>query len=198
MRIIKYVVVFLAGISFSFLAERYQSVIDGDTLFIETAVVPGTGRIELTGQLGDVMQESARTAITYIRSIASEYGIEEDFYKKYDLHVHVPEGAVPKDGPSAGVTIFTSVTSALTGKPVRKDVAMTGEITLRGKVLPVGGIKEKVLAAHRAGIRTILLPEENAADVDDVPQTVRKQINFVPLARAKETLKYALEENQNV
>ena len=172
--------------------------VGGDTLFIETAVVPGTGRIELTGQLGDVMQESARTAITYIRSIASEYGIEEDFYKKYDLHVHVPEGAVPKDGPSAGVTIFTSVTSALTGKPVRKDVAMTGEITLRGKVLPVGGIKEKVLAAHRAGIRTILLPEENAADVDDVPQTVRKQINFVPLTRAKETLKYALEENQNV
>lgn len=172
--------------------------VGGDTLFIETAVVPGTGKIELTGQLGDVMQESARTAITYIRSIASEYGIEEDFYKKYDLHVHVPEGAVPKDGPSAGVTMFTSVMSALTGKPVRKDVAMTGEITLRGKVLPVGGIKEKVLAAHRAGIRTILLPEENRADIDDIPQSVRKQLDFVLLTKAKETLKYALEEKQNV
>ena len=162
--------------------------VGGDTLFIETAVVPGTGRIELTGQLGDVMQESARTAITYIRSIASEYGIEEDFYKKYDLHVHVPEGAVPKDGPSAGVTMFTSVMSALTGIPVKKDVAMTGEITLRGKVLPVGGIKEKVLAAHRAGIRTILLPEENKADIGDIPQTVRKQLTFVLLNKAKEAL----------
>ena len=172
--------------------------VGGDTLFIETAVVPGTGRIELTGQLGDVMQESARTAITYIRSIASEYGIEEDFYKKYDLHVHVPEGAVPKDGPSAGVTMFTSVMSALTGIPVKKDVAMTGEITLRGKVLPVGGIKEKVLAAHRAGIRTILLPEENKADIDDIPQTVRKQLTFVLLNKAKEALKYALEENEKV
>ena len=172
--------------------------VGGDTLFIETAVVPGTGRIELTGQLGDVMQESAKTAITYIRSIASEYGIEEDFYKKYDLHVHVPEGAVPKDGPSAGVTMFTSVMSALTGIPVKKDVAMTGEITLRGKVLPVGGIKEKVLAAHRAGIRTILLPEENKADIDDIPQTVRKQLNFVLLNKAKEALKYALEENEKV
>lgn len=172
--------------------------VGGDTLFIETAVVLGTGRIELTGQLGDVMQESARTAITYIRSIASEYGIEEDFYKKYDLHVHVPEGAVPKDGPSAGVTMFTSVMSALTGIPVKKDVAMTGEITLRGKVLPVGGIKEKVLAAHRAGIRTILLPEENKADIDDIPQTVRKQLTFVLLNKAKEALKYALEENEKV
>ena len=172
--------------------------VGGDTLFIETALVPGTGKIELTGQLGDVMQESARTAITYIRSIASEYDIEEDFYKKYDLHVHVPEGAVPKDGPSAGVTMFTSVMSALTGIPVKKDVAMTGEITLRGKVLPVGGIKEKVLAAHRAGIKTILLPADNKADIDDIPQTVRKQLNFMLLEKAKEALKYALAESKGL
>ena len=144
------------------------------------------------------MQESARTAITYIRSIASEYDIEEDFYKKYDLHVHVPEGAVPKDGPSAGVTMFTSVMSALTGIPVKKDVAMTGEITLRGKVLPVGGIKEKVLAAHRAGIKTILLPADNKADIDDIPQTVRKQLNFILLEKAKEALKYALAESKGL
>ena len=169
--------------------------VGGDTLFIETALVPGTGKIELTGQLGDVMQESARTAITYIRSIASEYDIEEDFYKKYDLHVHVPEGAVPKDGPSAGVTMFTSVMSALTGIPVKKDVAMTGEITLRGKVLPVGGIKEKVLAAHRAGIKTILLPADNKADIDDIPQTVRKQLKFILLEKA---LKYALAESKGL
>lgn len=172
--------------------------VGGDTLFIEAALVPGTGKIELTGQLGDVMQESARTAITYIRSIADEYGIEEDFYKKYDLHVHVPEGAVPKDGPSAGVTMFTSVMSVLLNKPVRKDVAMTGEITLRGKVLPVGGIKEKVLAAHRAGIRTILLPAENKADIDDIPQSVRKQLKFVLLEKADETLKYVLEESSGL
>ena len=172
--------------------------VGGDTLFIETALVPGTGAVQLTGQLGDVMQESAKTAITYIRSIADKYGIEEDFYKKYDLHVHVPEGAVPKDGPSAGVTIFTSVMSALTGRPVKKDIAMTGEITLRGKVLPVGGIKEKVLAAHRAGIRTILLPKDNKADIDDIPQAVKRQLKFVLLEKAVDTLEYALEESKQV
>ena len=170
--------------------------VGGDTLFVETAKIPGSGKVQLTGQLGDVMQESAKAAITYIRSIAGDYNLEEDFYKKYDLHVHVPEGAVPKDGPSAGVTMFTSVLSALTGIPVRKDVAMTGEITLRGKVLPVGGIKEKVLAAHRAGIRTILLPKENEADIDDIPQTVRRQLHFVLLERAQEALEYALAKEQ--
>lgn len=168
--------------------------VGGDTLFIETALVPGSGKIQLTGQLGDVMQESAKAAITYIRSIAADYNIEEEFYKKYDLHVHVPEGAVPKDGPSAGVTMFTSVMSALTDTPVRKDVAMTGEITLRGKVLPVGGIKEKVLAAHRAGIKTILLPRENEADIDDIPQAVRKQLQFILLDRAASALEYAFAE----
>ena len=170
--------------------------VGGDTLFVETAKIPGSGKVQLTGQLGDVMQESAKAAITYIRSIAEDYKLEEDFYKKYDLHVHVPEGAVPKDGPSAGVTMFTSVISALTGIPVRKDVAMTGEITLRGKVLPVGGIKEKVLAAHRAGIRTILLPKDNEADIDDIPQTVRKNLHFVLLDRAQEALEHALAKEQ--
>ena len=167
--------------------------VGGDTLYIETALVPGKGKIQLTGQLGEVMQESAQAAITYIRSIASEHGIE-DFHEKYDLHVHVPEGAVPKDGPSAGVTMFTSVMSALTQTPVRKDVAMTGEITLRGKILPVGGIKEKVLAAHRAGIKTILLPADNEADIDDIPQSVRKELNFVLIKNAEEALKYAMEK----
>ena len=170
--------------------------VGGDTLSIETQVVPGTGKIQLTGQLGDVMQESAQAAITYIRSIADDYGIEKDFYKNCDIHVHVPEGAVPKDGPSAGVTMFTSVMSALTGTPVRKDVAMTGEITLRGKVLPVGGIKEKVLAAYRAGIRTILLPEENKPDADEIPKNISRQISFVYLTKAKETLEYAFEKKQ--
>ena len=170
--------------------------VGGDTLFVETAKIPGSGKVQLTGQLGDVMQESAKAAITYIRSIAEDYKLEEDFYKKYDLHVHVPEGAVPKDGPSAGVTMFTSVISALTGIPVRKDVAMTGEITLRGKVLPVGGIKEKVLAAHRAGIRTILLPKDNEADIDDIPQSVRKNLRFVLLDRAQEALEHALAKEQ--
>lgn len=163
--------------------------VGGDTLFIETQVVDGTGKIQLTGQLGDVMQESAKTALTYIRAIASEYNIPKDFYKEKDIHIHVPEGAVPKDGPSAGVTMFTCVMSALTGIPCKKDVAMTGEITLRGKVLPVGGIKEKVLAAHRAGIKTILLPKDNEADILDIPQNVRKQLKFILLDKAKDALK---------
>ena len=171
--------------------------VGGDTLSIETQVVPGTGKIQLTGQLGDVMQESAQAAITYIRSIADEYGIEKDFYKNKDIHVHVPEGAVPKDGPSAGVTMFTSVMSALTGTPVKKDIAMTGEITLRGKVLPVGGIKEKVLAAYRAGIRTILLPKDNKADVDEIPSNISKQINCVYLSMARETLDHAFDKKND-
>ncbi len=170
--------------------------VGGDTLFVETQVVPGTGKVQLTGQLGDVMQESAQAAITYIRSIADEYTIMDEWYKTNDIHIHVPEGAVPKDGPSAGVTMFTSVISALTGIPVRRDVAMTGEITLRGKVLPVGGIKEKVLAAHRAGITTILLPKENEPDLDDLPNSVRKQLKFVLIDRAKDVLEYALAKKE--
>lgn len=166
--------------------------VGGDTLKIETSVVPGTGKLNLTGQLGDVMQESAKIGVSYVRSIASRYGIEEDFYKKYDMHIHVPEGAVPKDGPSAGVTMCTSVVSALTKTPVDREIAMTGEITLRGKVLPVGGIREKVLAAHRAGIRKILLPKENARDIDEIPQSVRRDLDFVLIEDVKEALENAL------
>lgn len=166
--------------------------VGGDTLKIETSVVPGSGKLNLTGQLGDVMQESAKIGVSYVRSIASRYGIEEDFYKKYDMHIHVPEGAVPKDGPSAGVTMCTSVVSALTKTPVDREIAMTGEITLRGKVLPVGGIREKVLAAHRAGIRKILLPKENARDIDEIPQSVRRDLDFVLIEDVKEALENAL------
>ena len=138
------------------------------------------------------MQESARTGVSYIRSIADELGIEKDFYKNYDIHIHIPEGAVPKDGPSAGVTMCTAIVSTLTGQPARKDIAMTGEITLRGKVLPVGGIREKVLAAHRAGIKKVLLPRENERDIDDIPEKVRKQMKFVLIDNAADALREAL------
>ncbi len=168
------------------------TIVGGETLFVETAALPGSGHIVLTGQLGDVMQESARAAISYVRSRSADFGIEEDFYKNKDIHIHVPEGATPKDGPSAGVTMCVSVISALTGRPVRKDVAMTGEISLRGKILPVGGIKEKVLAAHRMGIKTVLLPEENKPDLDDLPKTVRDELRFVLLKNADDALKEAL------
>lgn len=168
------------------------TVVGGDTLFIETSAVPGTGKLQLTGQLGDVMQESARTGISYIRSVAHKHGIDENFYKEKDIHIHVPEGAVPKDGPSAGVTMCVAMISTLTGIPVRKDVAMTGEVTLRGNVFPVGGIKEKVLAAHRAGVRTVLLPFENERDIDEIPENVREQMNFVLIKNVDEALKEAL------
>lgn len=168
--------------------------VGGDTLSIEAVVMPGSGKLSLTGNLGDVMQESAKAGLSYIRTISEELDIEPDFYEKKDIHVHVPEGAVPKDGPSAGVTMFITLVSALTNIPVRKDIAITGEITLRGKVLPVGGIKEKVLAAHRAGIKKILLPKENLRDVDDIPQSVRRQLKFVPLEYARDALSEALDK----
>ena len=168
------------------------TIVGGDTLFIETTVVPGSGKLVLTGQLGEVMQESAKAGISYIRSVADKLGIEEDFYKTKDLHIHIPEGATPKDGPSAGVTMCTAMISTLTGIPVRKDIAMTGEITLRGNVLPVGGIREKVLAAHRAGIRKVLLPRENERDIDDIPEKVRKKMEFVLLDTVDDALKEVL------
>jgi ATP-dependent Lon protease len=168
------------------------TIVGGDTLFIETTLIPGTGKLVLTGQLGEVMQESAKAGVSYIRSISRELGIKEDFYKENDLHIHIPEGATPKDGPSAGVTMCVAIISSLTGTPVRKDVAMTGEITLRGKVLPVGGIREKVLAAHRAGIKKVLLPEENEKDIEEIPANVKKKLEFVLIRTVKEALDHAL------
>ncbi len=164
----------------------------GETLAVETTVMPGTGALQLTGQLGDVMKESARAAMSYVRARAQEFGLDPEFYKAQDVHIHVPEGAVPKDGPSAGVTLTCSLVSALTGIPVRQDLAMTGEITLRGRVLPVGGIKEKLLAAHRAGMDDILLPKENQPDLSDLPPTVRMQMRIQTVERIDEVLSAAL------
>lgn len=165
--------------------------VGGETLSVEVNVMQGSGKVELTGKLGDVMKESALAAVSYIRSRSSELKITPDFYKTKDIHIHVPEGAVPKDGPSAGITIATAVASALTNRKVRRDVAMTGEITLRGNVLPIGGLKEKSLAAYRAGIKTVIIPEKNRPDVDDVPESVRTEIDFVPVSNMDQVLKNA-------
>ncbi len=165
----------------------------GDVLHIETTLMRGKGNLVLTGQLGDVMQESARAALSYVRSRSEMYGADPDFYEKKDIHVHIPEGAIPKDGPSAGITMATSILSAVTQIPVRKDVAMTGEITLRGKVLPVGGIKEKLLAAFRAGITTIVLPKENEKDLDDLPEEIRNVMEFHLTEDVDEVVRLALE-----
>jgi ATP-dependent Lon protease len=153
--------------------------VGGDVLFVEATTTPGRGHLTLTGQLGDVMQESARAALTYVRSVAETLDLPPDFYEKTDFHVHVPAGSIPKDGPSAGVTMATALISALTGRAVDKDVAMTGEITLRGRVLPIGGVKDKVLAAHRAGVRTVIIPRENEQDLRDIPEDVRSDLRFV-------------------
>jgi ATP-dependent Lon protease len=160
----------------------------GELLVIETTVLPGKGRLQITGKLGDVMQESARAALSYVRSRAEILGLPRYFYEKVDIHVHVPEGAIPKDGPSAGITMATSMISALTGIPVDKNVAMTGEITLRGNVLPIGGLKEKALAAHRGGIRKILLPKENENDIEEIPIQVRNDLELVPVSHVDEVL----------
>ena len=164
----------------------------GEVLFVEASTVPGRGGLKLTGQVGDVMKESAQAAMTYIRSRYDELGLAENFNQRTDVHVHVPAGAVPKDGPSAGITMATVLASVFTGRPVRKDVAMTGEITLRGKVLPIGGVRDKVLAAHRAGIKTVILPEDNRRDLDEIPETVRKDLTIVFLKHMDEVLDKAL------
>jgi len=172
--------------------------VGGDIVTIEVSLLPGhEGRIQLTGQLGDVMKESAQTAFSFIRSRAAALGIDEDFYRRTDVHVHVPAGGVPKDGPSAGITLATALASALTRRPVRKEIAMTGEITLRGRVLPVGGIKEKVLAAHRAGIREILLPRDNGKDLEELPDNVRDEMRFHLVDHTDEVLAIALLSAEN-
>jgi ATP-dependent Lon protease len=166
--------------------------VGGDTLVIEVTVMPGSGKLTLTGKLGDVMKESAQAAFSYTRSKAIELGIDPSFHEKNDIHIHIPEGAIPKDGPSAGITIATALISALTNRYVNKEVAMTGEITLRGRVLPIGGLKEKSLAAHRAGIRRVLLPKENERDLRDIPDSVRNDMQFFPVSHMDEVLQHAL------
>jgi len=166
----------------------------GDTLSIEVATMPGTGKLVLTGQLGDVMKESAQAGFSYIRSKARDFGIDQNFYNDMDIHVHVPEGAIPKDGPSAGITMTTAIISALTDIPVHSQVAMTGEITLRGRILPVGGLKEKVLAAHRAGISKVLVPAENEKDLTDIPDNIKRKVRIILVDYMEQVLEHALVE----
>lgn len=170
--------------------------VGGDILFVEASTMPGNKQLTLTGQLGDVMKESAQAALSYVRSHTEEFGIQKDFFEKSDIHIHVPAGAIPKDGPSAGVTMTTAIVSLLTGRIARNDVAMTGEITLRGKVMPIGGVKEKVLAARRAGIKTIILPERNQNDLEDVPDDLRKEMTFIPVERIDQVIQAALQNNK--
>lgn len=165
--------------------------VGGDTLQIEVNVMPGKGEVTLTGQLGDVMKESAMTGISYIRSVGASYGIAEDFFEKHDLHIHIPEGAVPKDGPSAGITMATAMLSAITEKKVRADIAMTGEITLRGRVLPIGGLKEKLLAAKSAGMKTVLVPKDNMRDVEEISTEITRGLEIIPVSYMEDVLKEA-------
>ncbi|HZP65818.1 MAG TPA: S16 family serine protease, partial [Rudaea sp.] len=167
--------------------------VGGDLLSIEATVVPGKGKLIHTGQLGDVMQESIHAALSVVRARAERFGIDADFHQKHDIHIHVPEGATPKDGPSAGIAMCTALVSALTKVPVRSEVAMTGEITLRGRVLPIGGLKEKLLAAHRGGIETVIIPEENQKDLADIPKNVTDSLAIKPVRWIDEVLDIALE-----
>jgi ATP-dependent Lon protease len=164
----------------------------GELLGVEVTIVPGRGKLTITGQLGEVMQESAQAALSYVRSRSDQLGLKTDFYQKIDIHIHIPEGAIPKDGPSAGITLATALVSALCRVQVRNDLAMTGEITLRGRVLPIGGLKEKVLAAHRGGIKTVLIPKENEKDVDEIPAQILKGITLVKVEHMDDVLKQAL------
>jgi ATP-dependent Lon protease len=167
--------------------------VGGEILFVEATRMPGSGHLILTGQLGDVMKESAQAALSLVRSNAERIGLAPEIFRQSDIHVHVPAGAIPKDGPSAGVAMYTALVSLMTGRTVRSDVAMTGEISLRGLVLPVGGIKEKVVAAARAGLETVMLPARNRKDFDDIPEEARKQLRFVWLERVEDATENALE-----
>ena len=169
--------------------------VGGEILKIESAIMPGKGKMQITGKLGEVMQESVKAAKSYIRSKSLDFGIIPPIFDKKDFHVHVPEGATPKDGPSAGIAMVTSIISAVTEIPVDKNVAMTGEITLRGLVLPIGGLKEKLLAAHRAGIKKVLIPEENKKDLVEVPESIKKNVQIITVKNIEEVLKIALTKN---
>jgi ATP-dependent Lon protease len=166
--------------------------VGGELLFIETLLMPGRGQLTVTGKLGDVMQESARAALSYVRSRADHLMIDEKFHRKYDIHIHIPEGAIPKDGPSAGISMCTSLVSALTRRPVHRDMAMTGEITLRGRVLPIGGLKEKLIAAHRGGVKRVVVPKENEKDLKDVPKSITSQMDIRFVEHMDEVLGHAL------
>lgn len=166
--------------------------VGGEMLEVEVSVLDGTGKLELTGSLGDVMKESAKAAVSFVRAIAKDYGIDPDFYKNKDIHIHVPEGAVPKDGPSAGVTITTALVSALSNAPFKHDYAMTGEVTLRGRVLEIGGLREKTMAAYRAGVKTVLIPKGNAADLAEVDDIVKENLRFIPCDNVRQILKETL------
>jgi len=166
--------------------------VGGDLLVIEAVTVPGKGKVTITGKLGDVMQESAQAALSYVRSRALDYGIIPPSFQLKDIHIHVPEGATPKDGPSAGIAMATTIVSVLTGIPVHKSVAMTGEVTLRGRVLPIGGLKEKLLAALRGGIKTVLIPQENVKDLEEIPDNVKRDLKIIPVSTVDEVLKLAL------
>ena len=172
--------------------------VGGETLEVEVNVMDGTGKLELTGNLGDVMKESAHAALSYIRANAAQLGIAADFYKTKDIHVHFPEGAVPKDGPSAGVTVCTAMVSALTNTTVRRDVAMTGEISLRGRVLPIGGLKEKTMAALRHGIRTVVIPKDNERDLQEIDPVVRRSLNFITAKSVETVLDAALNRKAEI
>lgn len=171
--------------------------VGGDTLQIEVNIMPGKGEFQLTGQLGDVMKESAKAGISYIRSVSEKYQIDKEFFQEWDIHIHIPEGAVPKDGPSAGITMATAMLSAITKRKVRKDVAMTGEITLRGRVLPIGGLKEKILAAKNAGIKTICVPKKNEPDVSEIAQEIKKGLEIVFVESMEQVLDVALAEEMD-
>ncbi len=168
--------------------------VGGDILFVEATAMPGGKGFQITGQLGEVMQESARAALSYVRANARALGVKDSFFATHDIHLHIPAGATPKDGPSAGITMATALASLVTGRPVRSDVGMTGEITLRGLVLPIGGLKEKVLAAHRAGLKTVIHPRRNEKDLDDVPEEVRRELTFVSVDRVEDVLAVAFEK----
>ncbi|MDD6012407.1 MAG: magnesium chelatase domain-containing protein, partial [Oscillospiraceae bacterium] len=169
--------------------------VGGTMLQIETVTMPGSGKLELTGSLGDVMKESARTALSYIRSVAEKYGIDSEVFEKRDIHIHAPEGAVPKDGPSAGVTMATALLSALTGRKVNRKVAMTGEISLTGRVMKIGGLKEKSMAAYKAGVNTVIIPKENEPDLWEIDSVIKENVSFLPVTRLDEVFAAALQQD---